>query len=73
MALEAEILEFMKDSKNPYAFPSKKELVEAWRMDLVDAIANRGGWLSLGWDLSDEDEEEQENGKISLRSAIETQ
>uniref|UniRef100_A0A2N9HDN9 C2H2-type domain-containing protein n=1 Tax=Fagus sylvatica TaxID=28930 RepID=A0A2N9HDN9_FAGSY len=30
LALEAEILEFMKDSKNPYAFPSKKELVEAW-------------------------------------------
>ena len=39
----------------------------------MDAIANRGGWLSLGWDLSDEDEEEQENGKISLRSAIKTQ
>ena len=45
----------MKDSKNPDAFPSKKELLEAWRMD-----------------LSNEDEEEQENGKISLRSAIET-
>ena len=58
LALEAEILEFMKDSKNPYAFPSKKELVEAWRIDLVDAIANTGGWLSLGWDLSEEDEEE---------------
>jgi hypothetical protein len=48
--------EFMKDSKNPDAFPSKKELLEAGRMD-----------------LSNEDEEEQENGKISLRSAIETQ
>jgi hypothetical protein len=59
--------------KNPDAFPSKKELLEAGRMDLVDAIANRGGWLSLGWDLSNEDEEEQENGKISLKSAIETQ
>jgi hypothetical protein len=59
--------------KNPDAFPSKKELLEAGRMDLVDAIANRGGWLSLGWDLSDKDEEEQENGKISLRFAIETQ
>ncbi len=45
----------MKDSKNPDAFPSKKELLEAGRMD-----------------LSNEDEEEQENGKISLRSAIET-
>ena len=77
LTLEVEILEFMKDSKNLDTFPSKKELVEAGRMDLVDAIANRGGWLSLGWDLSDEDEKEQENvqenGKISLRSAIETQ
>jgi hypothetical protein len=45
----------MKDSKNPDAFPSKKELLEAVRMD-----------------LSNKDEEEQENGKISLRSAIET-
>jgi hypothetical protein len=77
LALEVEILEFMKDSKNLDTFPSKKELVEAGRMDLVDAIANRGGWLSLGWDLRDEDEEEQENvqenGNISLKSAIETQ
>ena len=56
LALEAKILEFMKDSKNPNAFPSKKEHLEVGRMD-----------------LSDEDEEEQENGKISLRSAIETQ
>ena len=56
LALEAEILEFMKDSKNPDAFQSKKELLEVGMMD-----------------LSDEDEKEQENGKISLRSAIETQ
>ena len=35
LALEGEILEFMKESKNPVAFPSKKELVEAGRMDLV--------------------------------------
>ena len=58
LALEAEILEFMKDSKNSEAFPSKKELLEAGRMDLVDVTANRGGWLSLRWALSDEDEEE---------------
>ena len=56
LALEAKILEFMKDSKNPDAFQSKKELLEVGMMD-----------------LSDEDEKEQENGKISLRSAIETQ
>ena len=45
----------MKDSKNSNAFPSKKELLEAGRMD-----------------LSNKDEEEQENGKISLSFAIET-
>ncbi|KAF5449718.1 hypothetical protein F2P56_030135 [Juglans regia] len=56
-ALEGEILEFMKESRSPEAFPSKKELVEAGRMDLVDAIVDRGGWLSLGWDLNDEENE----------------
>ena len=35
LALEGEILEFMKESKNLEAFSSKKELVEAGRMDLV--------------------------------------
>ena len=34
-----------------------KELVEAGRMDLVDAIAKKGGWLWLGWDLSKEEDE----------------
>ena len=48
LALEGEILEFMKESKNPKAFMSRKELVEAGRMDLVDAIAKKGGWLLLG-------------------------
>lgn len=57
--LEADILEFMKESRNPEAFPSKTELVEAGRIDLVEAIRNRGGWLSLGWDLSDNEEEEE--------------
>ena len=36
LALEGEILEFMKESKNLEAFPSRKELVEAGRMDLVE-------------------------------------
>ena len=57
LALEGEILEFMKESKNPEAFPSRKELVEPGRMDLVDAIAKKGGWLWLGWDLSEEEDE----------------
>lgn len=59
-ALEAEILEFMKSSEKPQAFPSKSDLVQAGRLDLVDAIVKQGGWLSLGWDL-DEDERAQES------------
>ncbi|KAJ7953742.1 5'-AMP-activated protein kinase-related [Quillaja saponaria] len=62
-SLEAEILEFMKNSKNPEAFPSKKDLVDAGRIDLVDAIVKKGGWLSFGWDLDEEDEE----GYIDVR------
>ncbi|KAA8533024.1 hypothetical protein F0562_032859 [Nyssa sinensis] len=58
-ALEAEILEFMKKSEKPDVFPTKKDLVEAGRMDLVEAIVKKGGWLSLGWDLDDENEEEK--------------
>ncbi|KAF8040547.1 hypothetical protein BT93_B2698 [Corymbia citriodora subsp. variegata] len=54
--LEAEILEFMRDSGNPDLFPTKKQLLDAGRMDLVEAILRQGGWLSLGWDLDGEDE-----------------
>ncbi|KAM0965046.1 hypothetical protein ACFX2C_021010 [Malus domestica] len=61
--LEAEILEFMKSSKKPGAFPSKKELLEAGREDLVDAIAKKGGWLSLGWDLEEEERAQESNFK----------
>lgn len=61
--LEAEILEFMKNSEKPEAFPSKKELVDAGRMDLVDAIRKRGGWLSLGWDL-DEENDTSDSGSL---------
>ncbi|XP_021685445.2 protein PTST homolog 2, chloroplastic isoform X2 [Hevea brasiliensis] len=52
-ALEAEILEFMKNSDKPEAFPSKKELIDAGRMDLVEDILKQGGWLASGWDLED--------------------
>lgn len=55
-ALEAEILEFMKSSRNPEAFPSKKDLIEAGREDLVDAIVKKGGWLCLGWNLDVEED-----------------
>nr|KJB31401.1 hypothetical protein B456_005G189700 [Gossypium raimondii] len=56
LALEADILEFMKNSDKPEAFPSKKELVDAGRMDLVEGIKRQGGWLAMGWDLDDDDE-----------------
>ncbi|XP_022734551.1 uncharacterized protein LOC111288060 [Durio zibethinus] len=51
LALEAQILEFMRNSKKPEVFPSKKELVDAGRMDLVKGIKRQGGWLAMGWDL----------------------
>ncbi|KAB5537590.1 hypothetical protein DKX38_015123 [Salix brachista] len=51
--LETKILEFMNSSKNPEMFPSKKQLVDAGRMDLVEAILKEGGWLALGWDFDD--------------------
>lgn len=58
--LESEILEFMKKSEKPGVFPSKEELVNAGRVDLVEAIVEKGGWLSMGWDLGDHQNEEQE-------------
>ncbi|XP_008446306.2 protein PTST homolog 2, chloroplastic [Cucumis melo] len=54
-SLEAEILEFMKSSRDSEAFPSKKDLIEGGREDLVDAIVKKGGWLCLGWDLNEEE------------------
>ncbi|XP_061351953.1 protein PTST homolog 2, chloroplastic [Gastrolobium bilobum] len=67
-SLESEILEFMQNSKNPEAFPTKEELVAAGRMDLAEAIVNNGGWLAFGWDLNegsreiDDFEDEKSNG-----------
>ena len=51
--MEAEILEFMKDSKNPNAFPSKKELLEARRMDLSDKDEEKqeNGKISLRFSI----------------------
>lgn len=57
LALEADILEFMKNSDKPEAFPTKKELVDAGRMDLVEGIKRQGGWLAMGWDLDEDDED----------------
>ncbi|KAF5197723.1 Ptst-like protein [Thalictrum thalictroides] len=61
--LEAEVMEFMKNSKNPNLFPTKEELIDAGRFDLVKSIVKQGGWLSFGWGLDDEEDElEEENG-----------
>lgn len=62
--LETEILEFMKNSENPGMFPSKKDLIRSGRFDLVERIVNQGGWLSMGWDL-DEQEEEEVNENVT--------
>ncbi|GLT36991.1 hypothetical protein SLA2020_113350 [Shorea laevis] len=68
LALEAEILKFMKDSEKPESFPSKKELVDAGRMDLVEAIQRQGGWLALGWDLDDGgDSQKQQKQRYGLQ------
>lgn len=56
--LESEILEFMKNSEKPGMFPSKKDLIRSGRFDLVERIVNQGGWLSMGWDLDEQKEEE---------------
>ncbi|EOA37485.1 hypothetical protein CARUB_v10011637mg [Capsella rubella] len=62
--LESEILEFMESSEKPGMFPSKKDLIRSGRFDLVERIVNQGGWLSMGWDLDGQEEEEvKENVK----------
>ncbi|KAI6680941.1 hypothetical protein NL676_034822 [Syzygium grande] len=53
--LEDEIIEFMRDSEHLDLFPTKKQLIDAERMDLVEAVTRQGGWLSLGWNLDGQD------------------
>ncbi|CAN1311324.1 Protein PTST homolog 2, chloroplastic [Linum perenne] len=55
-SLEDEILEFMKSSEEPGMFPSKKQLIDAGRMDLVEGIVREGGWMASGWDLEGDSE-----------------
>lgn len=43
-------------SKKPEVFPTKEELVNAGRTDLAEAIVKKGGWLSMGWDLGNQNE-----------------
>lgn len=61
LALEREILMFMKNSSNPNEFPTKKQLSDAGRLDLVDAISKTGGWLALGWDYSGDEDDFESN------------
>ncbi|KAF6164339.1 hypothetical protein GIB67_029222 [Kingdonia uniflora] len=64
--LEGELLEFMENSKNPDSFPTKKDLVEAGRVDLVEAILEKGDWFCFGWDYSvEESERGEENGVLN--------
>ncbi|KAL8157191.1 protein PTST homolog 2, chloroplastic isoform X2 [Apium graveolens] len=58
VGLEAEILEFMNQSKKPDKFPTKKELIDGGRIDLVEAIIKTGGWFSLGWETDDDESDE---------------
>ncbi|ERN01352.1 uncharacterized protein LOC18429434 isoform X1 [Amborella trichopoda] len=60
MDLEREIFYFMENSKKPNLFPTKEELIEAGRMDLVDRIVSCGGWLASGWNLEEEEEVREE-------------
>ncbi|KAI3733598.1 hypothetical protein L6452_13042 [Arctium lappa] len=67
LALEREILAFMKNSKNPNEFPTKKQLLDAGRLDLVNAITKTGGWLAFGWDYSDDENDLESNDYNDLR------
>ncbi|XP_010477774.1 PREDICTED: uncharacterized protein LOC104756825 [Camelina sativa] len=61
--LESEVLEFMKNSERPGMFPSKKDLIRSGRFDLVERIVNQGGWLSMGWDLDEQEQQVKDNVK----------
>ncbi|KAI3708654.1 hypothetical protein L2E82_37968 [Cichorium intybus] len=71
LGLESEILMFMKNSSNPNEFPTKKQLSDAGRIDLVDAISKTGGWPALGWDYSD-DENDFENYNFDHTTDLQT-
>ncbi|KAI3730957.1 hypothetical protein L1987_62138 [Smallanthus sonchifolius] len=71
LSLEIEILVFMKNSRNPDEFPTKKQLLDAGRVDLVNAIAKTGGWLALGWDYS-EDENDFESDELDDDRELQT-
>jgi hypothetical protein len=55
MDLEMEIFQFMENSSSPDTFPSKDDLIQAGRSDLVNAIQLQGGWLAIGWDDAEDE------------------
>ncbi|XP_031125760.1 protein PTST homolog 2, chloroplastic-like isoform X1 [Ipomoea triloba] len=69
--LEARILEFMEKSEKPATFPSRKELEKAGRFDLADAISERGGWFTLGWNSGDEEKVDKEAETLDFDFEIE--
>ncbi|KAM3310468.1 hypothetical protein ACQJBY_031263 [Aegilops geniculata] len=54
--LEEAIYDFMRRPDKPGAFPTRAELLAAGRADLAAAVESSGGWLSLGWSWSSDDD-----------------
>ncbi|KAM3203116.1 protein PTST 2, chloroplastic isoform X1 [Capsicum annuum] len=74
MILEAEILAFMEKSESPNAFPTRKDLENAGRVDLIEAIKKKGGWYSFGWESEEEphiEAEEMDVDMVELRRRVE--
>eukprot|EP00850_Spirogloea_muscicola_P009532 SM000053S17489 [mRNA] locus=s53:750374:754015:- [translate_table: standard] len=60
------VFRFMQQSSDPGAFPSRRQLLQAGRSDLVHAILQAGGWLAIGWET---DEEEAARGVAPTSAA----
>eukprot|EP00850_Spirogloea_muscicola_P021024 SM000234S07884 [mRNA] locus=s234:18001:21628:+ [translate_table: standard] len=60
------VFRFMQQSSDPGAFPSRRQLLQAGRSDLADAILQAGGWLAIGWET---DEEEAARGVAPASAA----
>lgn len=61
LVLELEVLEFMKNLKNLDRFFSRREMIEVGRVDLVEVILKRGGWMLMGWEEDEVEREEIED------------
>ena len=72
MVLEREIVRFMEMSKRPNEFPSRKELLDGGRSDLVDAIVEKGGWMAFGWDGFEDGNECDRNEFDDVKDVVDT-